>query len=109
MAYIMSITLFRIGIWVIIATLAAYVIRETYSEETLGILKQQYLEWVLMSGFGAIGLGVLAWLGGKIAPRKKAFCKICRQSIPVGAVYCRIHLHEVLENARHTDVAAGRR
>lgn len=105
----MSTTLFRTGIWVIIATLAAYVVRETYSGELVAYLNEQLLQRALMLGIGSIGLGVVAWLGGKVAPKKRASCKVCRQSIPAGAVYCRIHLHEVLENARHTDVVARRR
>jgi len=102
----MSITLFRTGIWVIIATLAAYVIRETYVGEMLVFLNEQLLQRALIVGVGAIGLGVVAWIGGKLAPKKKASCKVCRQSIPVGAVYCRVHLQEVLERARHSDVVA---
>lgn len=105
----MSITLFRTGIWVIIATLAAYVVRETYSGQLVTYLNEQVLQRALMLGIGSIALGVVAWLGGKVAPRKKASCKICRQSIPAGAVYCRIHLHEVLENARQTDAVVRRR
>ena len=100
----MYITLFRTGIWVIIATLAAYVIRETYLGEMLVFLNEQLLQRALMLGAGAIGLGVLAWIGSKIFPKKKGHCKICRQSIPPGAIYCRIHLRDVLEKARHTEM-----
>ncbi len=104
----MSTTLFRTGIWVIIATLAAYVIRETYLGEMLVFLNEQLLERALIVGVGTIGLGVLAWIGGKVAPKKKSICKVCRKSIPAGAVYCRIHLQEVLESARHADVVPRR-
>lgn len=105
----MSITLFRTGIWVIIATLAAYVIRETYLGEMLVFLNEQLLQRALVLGVGTIGLGVLAWFGGKLTPKKKGKCKVCRNAIPPGAVYCRIHLHEVLEGARNSDVVARRR
>ncbi len=104
----MSITLFRTGIWIIIATLAAYVIRETYLGEMLVFLNEKLLQDVLLLGVGVIGLGVVAWFAGKLTPHKKAKCSVCRCPIPLGAVYCRPHLHEKLEKARHADVVVRR-
>jgi hypothetical protein len=104
----MSITLFRTGIWIIIATLVAYVVRETYLGEMLEFLNAKLLSDALLLGVGVIGLGVVAWIGGKLAPQKRGKCKICRQSIPAGGVYCRPHLQEKLESARHADLAARR-
>lgn len=104
----MSVTLFRTGIWIIIATLVAYVVRETYLGETLEFLNEKLLWDSLMLGIGVIGLGVLAWIGRKLKPQKRAKCRVCRCSIPAGSVYCRPHLQERLEQARHADLAPRR-
>jgi hypothetical protein len=105
----MSVTLFRTGIWIIIATLVAYVVRETYHGELLEFVNEKLLWDSLMFGVGVIGLGVLAWFGGKLKPQKRAKCIVCRSPIPHGSVYCRPHLQEKLENARNADMAPRRR
>lgn len=104
----MSVTLFRTGIWIIIATLVAYVIRETYLGETLDFLNAKLLWDVLLLGVGVIALGVVAWIGGKAKPQKRARCAVCRTAIPRGSVYCRPHLQERLEKARHAELATRR-
>jgi hypothetical protein len=105
----MSVTLFRTGIWIIIATLVAYVVRETYPKETLEILKANLLWDSMLLGAGVIGLGVLAWVGAKLKPQRRSKCIICRQPIPSGSVYCRPHLQEKLESARTVEQAPRRR
>jgi hypothetical protein len=105
----MSTTLFRTGIWIIIATLGAYVVRETYLGEMLEFLNAKLLWDSMLLGAGVIGLGVVAWIGGKLKPQKRAKCTVCRRPIPAGSVYCRPHLQERLENARHADLAPRRR
>lgn len=105
----MSVTFFRSGIWIIIATLVAYVVRETYLGETLEFLNAKLLWDSMLLGIGVIGLGVIAWIAGKLKPQKRAKCVICRSPIPHGSVYCRPHLQEKLEKARHADLAPRRR
>ncbi|MBI2212447.1 MAG: hypothetical protein HYU52_02280 [Acidobacteria bacterium] len=105
----MSVTLFRTGIWIIIATLVAYVVRETYVGETLEFLNAELLWNSILLGAAVIGLGVVAWIGGKLMPQRRSKCRICGHVIPRGSVYCRPHLQEKLERARHADLATRRR
>jgi hypothetical protein len=96
----MSSTLFRVGLWVILAVVALYVLHETYAETHLAeYFSTPMLQKALVVG----GLLVLAGLimrvverGAKMVVHKNR-CSICRVPVPEGAIYCREHLRRVLE------------
>ena len=96
----MSSTLFRLGLWIILAVVALYVLHETYAETHLaGYFSTPMLQKALIVG----GLIVVAGLimrvverGAKIVVHKNR-CSICKVAVPEGAIYCREHLRRVLQ------------
>lgn len=96
----MSSTLLRLGLWITVLVLSAYVMRETLEESRIR-------EFIQMSMLGkALALGVILLVVGvvaralekttrKIAPKNR--CVVCRVAVPPGAIYCREHLRRVLE------------
>ena len=94
----MSSTLLRLGVWIIVAVVAAYVLHETFAEAPLG---EYFSTPLLQKGLflGALLLvgGVITRLfekGSKVVIKNR--CVICKTPIPSGAIYCRAHLRNVL-------------
>jgi hypothetical protein len=94
----MSSTLLRLGLWIILAVVALYVLHETYA----GTHLEAYFSTPMLQK--ALALGVLLVIAGivvrvlekgasKIARNR---CTVCRTPIPPGAIYCRAHLRNVL-------------
>ena len=98
---IMALTLFRTGIWILLAVLAMWVLRDAALKDFANLLNNQLLNRAGMLGFAVIGLGVLAMIYEKVAVRpKKAKCKVCGRPVIAGEFYCREHLRELVDRAR---------
>jgi hypothetical protein len=96
----MSSTLLRLGLWVVLAVVALYVLHETYAETHLAeYFSTPMLQKVLVVG----GLLVVAGLIMRVVERgakrvvHKNRCTICKVPVPDGAIYCREHLRRVLQ------------
>ena len=95
----MSSTLLRLGLWIILAVVALYVLHETYAGTSLeAYFSVGMLQKALIVGAVLIVAGIVVRLAEKGASRVvvKNRCKICKTSIPSGAIYCRQHLRSVL-------------
>ncbi len=104
----MSVTFFRMGLWVILSVLALYVVRESYSGSMVAFLTDHLLNQLGAVGLGALALGVVAWLIEKAMPKKQGRCRVCRKTVPAGEFYCRVHLRDVLERGREMTVQRRR-
>src|SRR5207302_4742249 len=95
----MSSTLLRLGLWIILAVVALYVLHETYAGTHLeAYFSTGMLQKALIVGGLMVVAGIVARLAEKGASKVvvKNRCKICRTAIPAGAIYCRQHLRSVL-------------
>lgn len=94
----MSATLLRLGLWIILADVALYVLHETYAETTLGYYFSYNIlrgAFIVASSLIVIGLVLRAVeKGAKVVVKNR--CVICKTPIPPGAIYCRAHLRSVL-------------
>jgi len=100
----MSSTLLRLGLWITLAVVALYVLHETYAGTHLeAYFSASLLQKSLVVGLFMIGAGIVTRILEKGASRVivKNRCKICRTSIPSGAIYCRQHLRSVLDREDH--------
>jgi predicted nucleic acid-binding Zn ribbon protein len=95
----MSSTLLRLGLWVVLAVVALYVLHETYAEAPLGeYFSTPMLQKGLALGVLLVIAGVVMRMverGAKVVHKNR--CKICKTPIPEGAIYCRAHLRSVLQ------------
>jgi hypothetical protein len=94
----MSSTLLRLGVWIIVAVVAAYVLHETYAEAPFGeYFSMPLLQKGLLVGGLLLVAGVITRVfekGSKAVSKNR--CVICKTPIPTGAIYCRAHLRNVL-------------
>ena len=94
----MSSTLLRLGLWVTLLAIVAYVIHETFTEGDIAA----FVPVPVM--VKALGLGVILIAAGMVMrvlesgakAVAKNRCVVCRTPIPKGAMYCRAHLRDVL-------------
>ncbi|HKB78614.1 MAG TPA: hypothetical protein VKH35_02755 [Thermoanaerobaculia bacterium] len=95
----MSSTLFRLGLWTILAVIALYVLHETYAATPLvDYFSTPMLQKALVVGILLLASGMVARMfekGAKVAIRNR--CAVCKTAIPKGAIYCRAHLRSVLQ------------
>lgn len=106
----MSSTLLRLGLWVLVLAVAAYVIHESYEESSIvEMIPMAALQKVLVLG----GLLVVAGLAVRMFEKgtrvvAKNRCRVCRTVIPSGAIYCRAHLRTILydedDKTHHTRI-----
>jgi predicted nucleic acid-binding Zn ribbon protein len=94
----MSATLLRLGLWIMIIVLAAYVIHESFEEQPLAeMIPMPLLGKALALGAILVVAGVIVRMFEKTAKVVvKNRCAVCRTPIPHGAIYCREHLRTVL-------------
>jgi len=96
----MSSTLLRLGLWIIIIVLAAYVIHETYENSPIAeVVSMELMQKALMVGGAALALGVILRIfekGTRAVVKNR--CTVCRTPIPSGAIYCRAHLRNILSD-----------
>jgi hypothetical protein len=94
----MSSTVLRLGLWIVIIVLSAYVIHESFEEQPVAeMIPIAMLGKALTLGIGLIGAGILLRIFEKGAKKVvKNRCAVCRTPVPPGAIYCREHLRNVL-------------
>ena len=95
----MSSTLLRLGLWIILAVVALYVLHETYAGTPLeAYFSTGMLQKALALGGLMVVAGIVTQLVEKGASKVvvKNRCKICKTQVPQGAIYCRQHLRNVL-------------
>lgn len=94
----MSTTVLRLGLWIMILVLAAFVIDASYPDHPFAelveapLLKQALALAVILIIAGII-LRILG-KGAKAVTRNR--CQVCRTAIAPGAIYCRAHLRSIL-------------
>jgi len=95
----MSRTLFRLGLWVILAVLAMHVLRQTFPESLI----VDYASGDLLSKAAAMG-GLLLAAGAltSVISKPKALtthrCIVCKTPVRKGTIYCRAHLRNLLSD-----------
>lgn len=100
----MSSTLLRLGLWIILAVVALYVLHETYAGTPIEpYFSTPMLQKALIVGGLMVVAGVVTRLLEKGASKVvgKTRCAICKTEIPKGAIYCRQHLRNVLAREDH--------
>ena len=97
----MSTTLLRLGLWTVILVLVLYVLVTTYPDATWAeLIPMPMLQQAITLGVLLVAIGVVMRLLGKGAQvvTVKNRCRVCRRSIPTGALYCREHLRSILDD-----------
>lgn len=92
-------TLLRLGLWIIIATLALYVVREYPDSPVTEFVPAALLQKALVLGALVIVAGVIVRIlakGAKVVVKPR--CSVCRTPVPHGAIYCRAHLRTILHD-----------
>lgn len=94
----MSSTLLRLGLWIAIVVLAAYVITESFEGSTIAEMIPIHLmtNVLILAAVLAIA-GVIARLFERTKEKAKNRCRVCGTPVTSGAIYCRNHLRKVLE------------
>lgn len=95
----MSSTLLRLGLWIVLLVVAAYVLHETFEDAPVA----EFFAPALLSKALALGIllaiaGLVARVfdrGGKVVAQNR--CVVCKALIPKGAIYCRAHLRNILQ------------
>lgn len=95
----MSSTLLRLGLWIAILVLAAYVISESFEGSTIAEMIPMHL---MTKVFGLAAALLIAGVIVKMFEKTKekvsrSRCRICGTPVSSGAIYCRNHLRKVLE------------
>jgi|SRR6266498_2635056 len=103
----MSSTLLRLGLWVTLLAIVAYVLHETFSDQFIAeIVPVAVISKALVLGVLLVIAGLVSRLfetGAKAVVKNR--CVVCKTPIPSGAIYCRAHLRDVLhreEDLSHT-------
>jgi len=97
----MALTLFRVGIWILVTVLVVWVLRDNILAGFADHLTHHLLNQVGLVGLGTLALGVVAIIWEKLsAGRKKLRCKVCGKPVIAGEYYCREHLREIVDRAR---------
>ena len=101
----MARTLFRLGLWIVLAALALHVLRETFPQSpNIELASPEILFRSILLGLVLIVLGVVMLIVGKAITRPPGRCMICKTPVPQGSIYCRNHLRRVLadeDDRRH--------
>ena len=94
----MSSTVLRLGLWIVIVVLAAYVLHESFEDQPLAdMIPMDMLGKALVLGGILVISGIVLRMfekGAKVVAKNR--CAVCRAPIPHGAIYCREHLRSVL-------------
>src|SRR6184192_661276 len=103
----MSATLLRLGLWVTLLAIVAYVIHETFSDQFIvEVVPVAVMQKALVLGVLLAAAGLIARVfekGAKAVVKNR--CVVCKTPVPSGAIYCRAHLRDVLhreEDLTHT-------
>lgn len=92
----MSATLLRTGLWIILITLALYVMRDAGAGD---LIKPWFLRYAAIAGGGVLLAGVIVSIIENIHDRalRQSKCLVCRRPVSRGEFYCRQHLRKILE------------
>lgn len=95
----MSLTLQRLGLWLLVLVLALYVVHEAYAEQTWAeMIPMPMLQKVLVLSLLLLVAGLVMRVVEKGKKKvTKNRCQTCGTVIAPGAIYCREHLRNVLE------------
>lgn len=103
----MSSTLLRLGLWVTLLSIVAYVLHETFADqEIVEFISVPMMQKAIALGAILVVAGLVARMlekGTKVVAKNR--CAVCKTPIPHGAIYCRAHLRAVLhqeEDLTHT-------
>lgn len=102
-------TVLRLGLWLLIAILGLYVVREANAgQDWVHLIEDNLLKQGLMlSGVIIVAGIVLRFLGKGAKVIAKPRCAVCKTPVPAGAIYCRAHLRSILheeDDRRHEPV-----
>lgn len=92
----MSSTLFRFGLYLVVAVLAVFIARDNIAP-IQQYVSDQLLQHMLLAAGAMIVVGVVLKMFEKTAKVvTKNRCAVCRTPITAGAIYCRAHLRSIL-------------
>ena len=95
---LMSSTVLRLGLWIILLVVALYVLQQTYEEAPfVDYFAPAMLQKALALGGLLVVAGIVLRLlegGAKVVIKNR--CIVCKTPIEHGAIYCRQHLRRVL-------------
>ena len=107
----MSSTLLRLGLWVTLLAIVAYVIHETFSDQFIAeLVPGATIEKAVALGVILVVAGLVMRVlekGTRVVVKNR--CVVCKTPIPHGAIYCRAHLRAVLHHEEDLTHTAGRR
>src|SRR5437870_10530732 len=94
----MSSTFLRLGLWVTLLAIVAYVLHETFSDQFIAeVVPVAVMQKALGLGVLLVAAGLVSRLfekGAKAVGKNR--CVVCKTPIAPGAIYCRAHLRAVL-------------
>ena len=97
----MAITILRLGLWILILSLALYVLDTSITNSPFAeLVNVGLVQNVMFLGGGLFVAGLVMRLFGKTAGKvlqKATHCRVCSTVIPDGQIYCRVHLRGMLE------------
>ncbi len=97
----MSSTILRLGLWMLILTLALFVVDTSFEGSpiaeliTVGLLQKVFALSALLIVAGIV-TRIFDKTAGKVL-QKTNHCRLCQTVIPAGQIYCRVHLRGMLE------------
>ena len=95
----MSSTLLRLGLWIVITVLAAYVLRDTLATSPVAeFVDIDLMQKALILGGALVAAGAVVRLFERATKLKKQRCIVCKAPVAHGAIYCRAHLRNVLHH-----------
>ena len=97
----MAITILRLGLWILILSLALYVLDTSITNSPFAeLVSVGLVQQVMYLGAALFAVGIVMKLFGKTAGKvlqKSPHCRICNVAIAHGQIYCRTHLRGMLE------------
>lgn len=97
----MAITILRLGLWILILSLALYVVDTSMTNSPLAeLVNVGLVQNVLYLGATLFVVGIVMRIFGGPASKvlqKANHCRVCSTVIPHGQIFCRVHLRGMLE------------
>jgi predicted nucleic acid-binding Zn ribbon protein len=97
----MSSTVLRLGLWLTILTLVAFIFDSNFDSTPLGqLITPELLQRMFIFSGILVVLGIVLSLVEKATHKVSASknkCRVCGTVVPSGAIYCRQHLRSILE------------
>jgi hypothetical protein len=97
----MAITVLRLGLWILILSLALYALDTSITNSPFAeLVNVGLVQNVMILGGLLFVVGLVLRLLGKTAGKvlhKSPHCRVCNVAIPDGQIYCRTHLRGMIE------------